>query len=74
VIATNSSRILVLSLTDEPRYRAPTPSINSLRVVMLTRLFTCCAPAGPSDGVADYVRQQVSTGSKKAESMRPRPR
>src|SRR5690606_29491381 len=63
-------RITVLSLTGASRYRNRTASTNSLRVAMLTRLATSFRSRRPLRRVANYVRQQVSAGSRTAESMR----
>ena len=45
-------------------------STNSLRVVMLICLVTLCRSRRTIRRVANYVRQQVSTGSSSDESMR----
>ena len=72
VSATNSSRIFCFSLLNAPRYRVPTASVNSLRVVMLIRLclVTLFCPRRTIRRVANYMRQQGISGNKTDESMR----
>ena len=52
--------------------RSAKTSINSLRVVMLMCLVTSCSSRRTIRRVANYVRQQVSSGSSSDESMRRR--